>query len=262
MVLLHQHQDVVDVDFDLPDKFRFKNDVIIDIDCIAFLSALCPFIPQVLIASEVVLQFSFRQDSHVLKVIKGQQDIPHTQDSAKQGNKIFLSLLTFDARFRQREPGRQVLDKLHIAGVVLIISPFIALVVVLKTLEQYDARGILVAKKRNSIIHALLQISETDDIAKSLDRIENAVGSGECLNQTMHLQILIYPQGIQSRCIKTCQEHIDYDEQVHFLVLHPQRQVLVVVLELIAGSVILGMEHIIVVQNCTVQKITGAFVQS
>ena len=39
-----------------------------------------------------------------------------------------------------------------------------------------------IAKERNRVVGALLQVAETDDIAKGLDGVQNAVGAGISLN--------------------------------------------------------------------------------
>ena len=54
MVLFYEHKNIVNVDFYLPDQFNLKYDIICDIR--TFLSFPFPFIPQVLITSEVILQ--------------------------------------------------------------------------------------------------------------------------------------------------------------------------------------------------------------
>ena len=63
----------------------------------------------------------------------------------------------------------------------------------------------------------------------------------------MHLQVLIYPQGVERLGVKSCQEHSHHDKQVEVVVLHPQRDVLIVVLEFFAADVVFRAEHLVVV---------------
>ena len=68
-----------------------------------------------------------------------------------------------------------------------------ALVVIFEIPKHHNASGLLVSKEGKALISVLLQISEADDIAESLDRVEFAVGAGESLQQSMHAQVLIHP---------------------------------------------------------------------
>ena len=106
-----------------------------------------------------------------------------------------------------------------------------------------------------------MQVAEADDIAKGLDAVQDTVCPAERLNQTVHLQVLVHPQGVQGRGIKACQEHIDHDQQVKLLVLHAERYIFVVILEPFAIGRIVRMEHLIVILNGCVQKIPTALVE-
>ena len=77
----------------------------------------------------------------------------------------------------------------------------------------------------------------------------------------MHFQILVHPQRVERCCVKACQEHIHYDKQIQFLVLHTERNILIVVLELIAGCIVVRMEHFIVVADGGFQKVAGVLVK-
>ena len=87
----------------------------------------------------------------------------------------------------------------------------ITVVVILKALEKHDTRRILIAEQRDCVIHTTLKIAEADNIAKGFDRVQNPVRAGKRLNQAMHFQILIHPQGIQRGGVESSQEHIDHD---------------------------------------------------
>ena len=67
-----------------------------------------------------------------------------------------------------------------------------------------------------------MQIAEADDIAKGLDAVQDTVRPAERLNQTVHLQVLVHPKGIQGRGIEARQKHIDHDQQVKFFILHAE----------------------------------------
>ena len=78
----------------------------------------------------------------------------------------------------------------------------------------------------------------------------------------MHSQIFVHPEGIQRGRIKSGKEHIDHDEKVHFLLFHPHREVLVVILELLGRGVKVGVEHRIVICDSLLQSIAGIGIKS
>ena len=53
MVFLYEHQNIINIDFDLPDQLNLKDHVICNI-C-TFLSFALPLVTQILIASEIIL---------------------------------------------------------------------------------------------------------------------------------------------------------------------------------------------------------------
>jgi hypothetical protein len=55
MVLFDQHQDVVNVDFDLPNQLHLKHHIIGDVLFGFIMLLVAPFIPQILIAAQIVL---------------------------------------------------------------------------------------------------------------------------------------------------------------------------------------------------------------
>ena len=148
-----------------------------------------------------------------------------------------------DLWLRKRELCGQVFYHIHITRHLLTIYGFIPIVVVLKTLHEHNATRILITEQRNGCIYTLLQVTEAYNISEGLDTIENTVGTAKCLNQPMHFQILIHPQCIQCCSIEARQEHIHHDEQIQFLVLHTKGYVFIIILELIAGRIIVRMEH-------------------
>ena len=128
-------------------------------------------------------------------------------------------------------------------------------------MEQDNTAGFSVAEQRDRRVHALLQVTETDDVAKGFDGIQYPVRAAEGLDETVHFQVFIHPKGVQCGCVKAGKEHIYHDQQIKFLVLHSQGDILVVVLELVAVSGVVGVEHLIVVPDCSVKEITAALVQ-
>ena len=77
----------------------------------------------------------------------------------------------------------------------------------------------------------------------------------------MHLQVFVHPKGVQRGGIEACQEHIDDDQQVKFLVLHAERYIFVVILEPFTIRRVVRMEHLVVVLNGGIQKIPAALVK-
>ena len=81
------------------------------------------------------------------------------------------------------------------------------------------------------------------------------------MNQSMHFEILVHPQCIQRCRIKTREEHIYNNQQIHFPVLYSHRQIFVVVLKLVRRGIKVRIECNIVILNCTIEKVTGSLVQ-
>ena len=77
----------------------------------------------------------------------------------------------------------------RLVPVVIIIS----VVVFIECLEKHYAPRVLVAKECNRFVCLILQVTETDDVSKCLDAVQDAVCTGECLDQPMLSQVLIYP---------------------------------------------------------------------
>ena len=137
----------------------------------------------------------------------------------------------------------------------------ITVVVVRIFAQQNDAASIFISKQRNCRIHPLLQIVEADDIAKGLDAVQDTVRPAERLNQTVHLQVLVHPKGIQGCGIEARQEHIDHDQQVKLFILHAERYIFIVILEPFAIGGVVRMEHLVVILNGGIQKIPTALVK-
>ena len=135
-------------------------------------------------------------------------------------------------------------------------------IVFLKSLQQYDAARVFVTKQGNRIISLFFQVAKTNDIAKGLNRIQNAVGARKSLNQSVMAQVLIHPQSVQSGGIKAGQEHVHHQEQINLAFFYTQRKILVVVLKLLRTAVIIGAKMTVIIPNRLIQKVTRALVQA
>ena len=64
-------------------------------------------------------------------------------------------------------------------------------------------------------------------------------------------EVLVYPQRVQRCCVKARQEHVHHQQQVYLPVLHSQRNVLVVVGELVGTGVVARTKHLVIVLDGT-----------
>lgn len=261
VVLGHQQQNVVDVDLSLADQLRLKHNVVIDVFLVGGAGFFLPLIPEILIPTQIVLQIPFRQQLLLIELVKGQQQIPHPQHRAEQRDEFLLGRLAAADGLRQGELLLKLFDQIHIAGSVLAGLVGVAQIIVLEFLQQHNASSVFVAEPGQGGVHPLLQVPETDNIAEPLDPVQNPVGAAEGLDQAVHFQIFVHPKGVQGGGVEAGQEHVDHDEQVQLIVLHPQGHVFIVILELFPGGVVVGVEHLVVVLNGLLQKISAALVQ-
>ena len=58
MVFLYEHQDVINVDFDLIQQFYFEYDIVRNINAVTLFTFLLPFVLQILINTQVILKVS------------------------------------------------------------------------------------------------------------------------------------------------------------------------------------------------------------
>ena len=195
------------------------------------------------------------------EIIKRAEKIPHPQHSAEQQDEVTLILFADDGRLREREPLEQLLNHIDVTGLILALFIDIAVVIILEPLEQHYAAGFSVAEERDRVLDALLQTTEAHDIAESLDFVQNTIGAGECLYQAMIFQILVHPEGIQRGRVKAGEEHIDHDQEVNLLVLHPQRQILIVALETVIIGAVICVEQLIIIFDRHLEKIARALIQ-
>ena len=94
------------------------------------------------------------------------------------------------------------------SAVVVLLSA----VIIRKASEQHDVISVFIPKQGDGVIGSLLQIPETDDITIGFYGIEDAIRPKIRLDQPVHSQILVHPQGVQCSGVKAGQEHIDHDQ--------------------------------------------------
>lgn len=262
-IFFYQHEDIVDIDLHLPHKFHFKNNVGIDVFLLNL--SLPVFLVQIEIDALVILKLALGQDLVAPKVVKGGEDISEAEDMPEQGDKLLFHLFADDGRIQgkaSQQPCYQFAVTLGVLHASIRLFLIKAVVIVIIGLQQNNAARVLVAKQGNGLVRLLLQVPEADDIAEGFDRIEDAVGAGIGLNQAVVPQVLVHPQGIERGGVEAREEHVDHHQQVDLPLLHPQRQVLVVILELVGRSAVIGVEGLVIVINGLVQKIARSRVRA
>ena len=138
----------------------------------------------------------------------------------------------------------------------------ISVVIILKRAHGYQAAGVFIPKEGKAILHLLFEVAEAYHIAAILHGIQDSVGAAESLQQAMHLQVLVHPKGVQCLGIEAGKKHAYHDEDVYFLVLHAQGNVLVVVGKALGIHTIGCAEHLVIIVDGTCQEFLAHFVQS
>ena len=90
VILFDQQKDIIDVDLDLFDELHLKHDIIGNIFLIPFTAARLPFIAQILIFSEIILQVALGEQFLFGKVVKRSQKVAHPQDRPEEYDELFL----------------------------------------------------------------------------------------------------------------------------------------------------------------------------
>ena len=93
--LLDEHEDVVDVDFDLLDELDLEDNVVVD-RLLLGLFAATELGVQVEVDAAVVLALPFREQFIARELIERSQDVLQAQDCAEKGDELFLRRLTDD----------------------------------------------------------------------------------------------------------------------------------------------------------------------
>lgn len=193
VVLCNQHQDIVDVDFHLFHEFHFKHNIVHDAVFIARFRL--DFIIHIMVCTCVVLKINRGQDFVSGKTVKGGEDISQAENVAEQNNKIFFALFSDDG-LSQRELSKQLSNPFLIAILLAAFIIYTTVVIILIGFQKNDAARFPISEQGNCIISRFFEVSETNDIAKSLYRIQNSVRSGKCLYQAVHFQVFINPKRI------------------------------------------------------------------
>ena len=206
-------------------------------------TATCSSAFQIITEAEVprlvVLPVTFTDDADCItlfqgfriKLIKTYQYISLLDELPIQLNEAYL-LSQRDGRIQLAE--RIFLQKFlsqFLISCLMFPILFVAIVIFLKGSHQNNAVGISIAEKPEAPVGGFYEIAETNDVATILIGIQNTVGSAESLQQSMHSQILVHPERIETFCVKARQEHSYHNEQINFLVLGAPGKILVVVLE-------------------------------
>ena len=149
---------------------------------------------KVKIAALVVLHIARGKQLIAREIVKRGKDIPHSQDCAKQCDKVFFLLLP-DNGLTQREFILQLGNQVFVAVVVFAVL-VIAIVIGFIVFQQNDTTRIAVTKQGNGFVGFLLQIAEADNVAVCLYGVQDTVCARERLYQAVHDEVLIHPERI------------------------------------------------------------------
>lgn len=202
----------------------------------------------------VILPVPLRKNLLPVEAIEYGKDVPHLEDRAEEPDKGLLRLLADNGR-TERIDGLEFGNQFTVSADMFSFVVSIAVVVVVEGFEHHDAARVGVAEERDAFVGLLLQVAETDDVAEGLDRVQNAVGARIGLKQTVVTEIFIDPERVERGGVESGQEHVHHDQKVDFAVLHPQRNVFVVVLELLGGGVVTGLKHRVVIGDGRFKKV-------
>ena len=92
----------------------------------------------------------------------------------------------------------------------------------------------LISKDSEALLSILFQIAEANNVTTVLYGIQYSVRTTICLQQAVQLQVLIYPKRVQRLGIESSEEHAHHNQDVHILILHALRHILIVALEAVA----------------------------
>ncbi|MBT9169414.1 MAG: hypothetical protein DDT19_02773 [Syntrophomonadaceae bacterium] len=95
MELRHEHEDVIDIDFDLPNQLNFKDNIFIDSFLFGAL-ILSEILIQINIDALIVLKIPIRENFIAGEAVEGRQDILEPQDGSEEPDKVFLVLFSND----------------------------------------------------------------------------------------------------------------------------------------------------------------------
>ena len=134
---------------------------------------------------------------------------------------------------------------------MLSLVVVISLEIVVKRAQNGNTTSLRVSEERKSLVGGVFQIAEADNIAELLDAIQYSVCATIRLQQSVISQVLVYPQRVQRCGVKTRKEHVHDQQQVYLSVLHSQRNILIVVGELVGTGVVARTKHLVIVLDGT-----------
>lgn len=138
-----EHEDVVDVDFDLFDEFKLEYDVVVDVFFVGvFVDA--EVLVDVNVGALVVLEVTGCKDFVTGEVVEGGEDVLHAKDGAVEANKVFLGGFAKEG-LAEGEGGLESGDEFGVAGLMMAVF-FEAVVVVVVGAEEDDAAGLFVTE--------------------------------------------------------------------------------------------------------------------
>ena len=264
VVLVDEHEDVGDIDLHLLDELDLELDVVVDVlllDAAATLAA--HLVAEGEVPAGVLLHVEGRDELLVgRELVEGAEQIAHLEDGAEEADELLALLVVGDVgELADVEVGEQLADEFLIARVLPAVLVGVAFVVFLEGAHEHDAAGFLVTEDGEGLVGGVLEIAEANDVAAVLHGVEDAVGAAVGLQESVQLEVLIDPKGVQGLGIEAREEHSHHDEDVDLLVLHAKRHVLVVVLERLAVGGIAGAETLVVVVDGMVEGIAALEVE-
>ena len=259
----HQGKDVLNAYLHLLHQLDFEHHIIVHLFLLAA-RLMFEFIAQVDVPRSIVLYLIVVQcQLHFGKLVERGQQVPQLQQGTEQPHKLFLFFQGANLPDGVKaELLQQDFFDFLVAQLMHTLLILISVVIILKRAHGYQAAGILVAEEGKAILHLLFEVAEAYHIAAIFHGIQDAVGAAESLQQAMHLQVLVHPKGIQGLGIEAGQEHAYHDEDVYFLVLHAQGNVLVVVGKALGIHTVGSAESLVIIVDGTCQKLLAHFVQA
>ena len=231
VALLDEHEDVVDVDLHLAHELHLEDEVLGDGLLLGAL-AVAHLVAHGEVLALVVLKLAGARGVVVLEGVEAREDVAHAQHRREGVHKVALLLVGHkDVGAVERVVQADVGELLGVLLEVLVVG-----------LEDDDAARLGVSEQADRLVDPLGEVAEAHDVAERLDGVEDAVRAGERLDEAVHLQVLVDPQGVERLGVEAGEEHVDDDEHiealrrgqrlaVHILALQAARHVLVVAVE-------------------------------
>ena len=99
------------------------------------------------------------------------------------------------------------------------ILVFKAVIIILERAHQNNTTCVLIPKQGEGFIGGIFEVTETYNITAILNTVQYAVSTAVGLQQTMHSQILVYPQSVHGFGIEPGEEHTHNYQDVNFLMI-------------------------------------------